>query len=549
MGRQRSLILLAAFAAIAAILYAPALDGPFLSDDYPYIVNNMWLASLSGENLWALVDPFGPVARLTANWAPVHMLATAFEVQLFGSATRGYHVVNVLVHLLNSGLLFALLRAHRVPWEVGALVAALFLVHPANVEAVAWIFQLKTGLALALGLGALLLHARMPAVGVSLFALALLTKPSALACLAFLAVLTVQEARAGRPARLGWLAAWAACAALFAVPGFAAFEHAGEFRRAEPLSLAEHVRWLLAVAGRYVAMAFTAWGTSTFAQPARPERWLDGWVVLGGLATAIVAARAFLTLARGQVEAAFWAFAIAGYLPISQVFTFKFPMADRYLYFVLPGLLGALALACSAALERARSAQAARPPRVALAAAAALVALGLVFAVQARARARVWTSGLALLEDAAAHYPDGTQSHLLRASRFAAEGKPEDAITALERARDTGFDDVILLMSDQTFAGLHKDPRFLRLRREMATAMIERFAGKRDASRIELQSLGALHGMLGQWEAAIAAYERALAEPGPGSEQDIKYLLVSARSELRRARAAEAKAAAAEPES
>jgi tetratricopeptide (TPR) repeat protein len=271
--------------------------------------------------------------------------------------------------------------------------------------------------------------------------------------------------------------------------------------------------------------------------------------VLGGLATAIVAARAFLTLARGQVEAAFWAFAIAGYLPISQVFTFKFPMADRYLYFVLPGLLGALALACSAALERARSAQAARPPRVALAAAAALVALGLVFAVQARARARVWTSGLALLEDAAAHYPDGTQSHLLRASRFAAEGKPEDAITALERARDTGFDDVILLMSDQTFAGLHKDPRFLRLRREMATAMIERFAGKRDASRIELQSLGALHGMLGQWEAAIAAYERALAEPGPGSEQDIKYLLVSARSELRRARAAEAKAAAAEPES
>ena len=209
MRQLRTPILLAILAVTAALVYAPALDGPLLSDDHSYFTHNPYLSPLSRANLVALVDPFGPVAQLTANWAPVHVLAHAVGFHFFGPVTRGHHVVNVLVHLLNTGLLLALLRQNRVPWVLAAAGAALFLVHPANVEAVAWISQLKSSLATALGLAALLAHPRIPLLGAALFVLALLTKPTALAFLAFLVVWCLQEARAGRPAQWGWLGAWA----------------------------------------------------------------------------------------------------------------------------------------------------------------------------------------------------------------------------------------------------------------------------------------------------------------------------------------------------
>ena len=175
----RPLLLFAVFVAVSLLVYRAALHGPFLSDDFGYIVSNPYTSGFGWANLRTILDPFGPARLYTANYAPVHLLLTALERQIFADDPFGYHVVNVLLLAANATMLVALLRASGLP-AAGALAAgAVFLLHPANVEAVAWVSQLKSGLGLALALGALCLHPRRPAVAAALFALGLLTKASA----------------------------------------------------------------------------------------------------------------------------------------------------------------------------------------------------------------------------------------------------------------------------------------------------------------------------------------------------------------------------------
>ena len=101
----------------------------------------------------------------------------------------GYHVVNVLFHVVASVLLVLLFRRTGVAPAAAAFGGAFFLVHPANVEAVAWINQLKTSSAMVLCRSAVLLHPRRPGVGALLFALALMAKPTAAVALFFAAAL------------------------------------------------------------------------------------------------------------------------------------------------------------------------------------------------------------------------------------------------------------------------------------------------------------------------------------------------------------------------
>ena len=78
-----------------------------------------------------------------ANWHPLTWLSHALDCQLFGLNPAGHHFDSVLLHSLNAGLLFLLLVwATKRVWP-SLLVAALFAVHPINVESVAWVAERK----------------------------------------------------------------------------------------------------------------------------------------------------------------------------------------------------------------------------------------------------------------------------------------------------------------------------------------------------------------------------------------------------------------------
>ena len=119
------------------VVYRGALLGPFISDDFLYIVLHPSVRSPDPQSLAALFRIGGNAE--VANYAPVHLLLHAIEWQLFGPRVAGYHMANVLVHALNATLLIALLITTRIPRSWAVLGGAFFAFHPANVEAVAWI--------------------------------------------------------------------------------------------------------------------------------------------------------------------------------------------------------------------------------------------------------------------------------------------------------------------------------------------------------------------------------------------------------------------------
>ena len=126
--------------AFVCVLYAPALKFEFLNWDDPwYIVNNDLIKSWHPLNLYRVATE--PVAR---NFAPLTIGMFLVEHTLWGLNSTGYHATNILLHALNAVLVFALIRQlTRNNWTAW-IVAALFAVHPIQIESVAWVSSRKT---------------------------------------------------------------------------------------------------------------------------------------------------------------------------------------------------------------------------------------------------------------------------------------------------------------------------------------------------------------------------------------------------------------------
>lgn len=166
-------------------LYRPVEHFPFLhTDDPSYITENPHVqARFSLETIrWALTT------HEAANWHPLTWISHAIDFQLFGLNAGRHHDMNVVFHALNAIILFLVLANATEKYFRSFLVAALFAVHPMNVESVAWMAERKTLLSmffLLLALGAYQWYARKPRVGPYLvvtacFALALMAKPLAI---------------------------------------------------------------------------------------------------------------------------------------------------------------------------------------------------------------------------------------------------------------------------------------------------------------------------------------------------------------------------------
>ena len=179
---KRNPVVCLLLAVVTIALYNPVNRHPFVNyDDDRYVTDNPHVRQgLTADTFtWALTS------IEQANWHPLTWMSHALDVSLFHLNPAGHHFTSVLLHAVNVMLLFLLLM-----WSTGRLgpslfVAAVFAIHPINVESVAWIAERKNVLCTLfffLTLWAYGWYARKPGwkrylAVVALFAAALASKP------------------------------------------------------------------------------------------------------------------------------------------------------------------------------------------------------------------------------------------------------------------------------------------------------------------------------------------------------------------------------------
>lgn len=127
------------FAATCLLVYWPCLHGQFFFDDFNYLVD-FTLVNGSGS-LWDIWRG----QQMPEYW-PVTYSLFWIEWRLFGRDPFGYHLVNLMIHILNGVSFWFLMRQLNMKWAIWSVL--IFLLHPVACESVAWIIQTKTTLSL-----------------------------------------------------------------------------------------------------------------------------------------------------------------------------------------------------------------------------------------------------------------------------------------------------------------------------------------------------------------------------------------------------------------
>ncbi len=426
-------------AAIILATYWPVAGFDFVVyDDYSYITNNPVVQEgLSVRGLsWAFTTFHA------SNWHPLTWLSHMLDVELFGLDAGWHHLVNALIHLANSVLLFLVLRGMTGATWRSFVVAALFGVHPLHVESVAWVAQRKdvlSGFFWILAMAAYLRYVRRPGTArylaaLACFALGLLCKPMAVTLPFVLLLLDWwplgrmagepgaqgapgQPLHAGLPKLLLEKVPFLLLSALSAAVTFLAQKQGGALDQA--LSLWARVQNALVAYAAYLwktvapvslAVLYPHPGSSVPAGKA---------IAAGLLLAALTAAFVHLRGRRPHLLAG-WLWYLGTLVPvIGLVQVGVQSLADRYTYIPLVGIFIALSWEAGDRLSRLRV----RPSGAAVVAGLVLSALVAVSGVQVR----YWRNSVALFRHALSVEPDNWVAHVNLGWALEQEGRLDDA--------------------------------------------------------------------------------------------------------------------------
>ncbi|MDD5571400.1 MAG: tetratricopeptide repeat protein [Bacteroidales bacterium] len=126
-------------------------------DDYPIVVDNPLIRSLSADNIKTF---FSTKTFVGANYHPVTVLSYAIDYHFFKLDPHKYHLMNLIFHLLNVLLVFILVYIITKRDSAAIIVSLLFGIHPMHVESVAWIAERKDVLYTLFFLGSLIFYVK-----------------------------------------------------------------------------------------------------------------------------------------------------------------------------------------------------------------------------------------------------------------------------------------------------------------------------------------------------------------------------------------------------
>jgi len=503
------------------IFYSPVVHNGFVFDDDLYILKNSQVQEgLSWSTIGWAFTTFDE-----ANWHPLTWLSHALDCQLFGVNPAGPHIENVLLHAANAVLLFLLLQsATGFRWR-SLMVAALFALHPINVESVAWVAERKNLLSMLLFLLALWAYVRytrkrstsLYSMVLMFYTLALMAKPQVITFPFLLLLLDYWPLRrldargnldsrrgSGDPGKLPvatlirekvpllLLSAASAVITLIAQQAGGAVRSLSEygfFLRVETAAVAY---------ARYLGKAF--WPTKLVAMYPHPTRFYSGWQVAGAFLLLLLIT--FLALgARGRrylVVGWFWF--LGSLVPmIGLVQVGEQALADRYAYISFIGLFVIVVWVIAAMTARHLSARWLAVPAV-----ACLATLGILTYRQVgywHDTESFWVRTIALTRDNSV--AEGNLAAMLHAQGRDAEALAHLRVLLAIRP-DNGLGNIIL--GDEE------------LKRGNWAAAIERYQtaalspSKPDVRAKAYSQMGGVYLSRGEPQKAKAAYEASLQE-------------------------------------
>jgi tetratricopeptide (TPR) repeat protein len=415
------------------LLYSSLCDKakePFLLDDADYVFDNPQVqAGLTPSGLsWALTTFH------IGDWHPVTWLSLQLDTHVYGGASWGYHLTNVLLHALNAVLLFVVLeRMTGSPWR-SAFVAALFAVHPLRVESVAWVSERRDVLSAffwILAMGAYAWYVQRPGLGRYLlvalaFVLGLMSKLMVVTlplALLLLDCWPLQRISASPAAIVRLLIEKLPLFALaFAGGVLAVLSHRGYLMK-EPL-LADHAlswRVLNACISCLAYLRMTAWPSHLapmYTQPPEQQSLLGG--VAAGAILLLLTIGCLAQARRRPYLAVGWLWYLGTLLPVLGLFPTDVihTMADRYTYLPHIGLFIALVWGLADLLKD-------RCPASVLAAGTAALLLSL--AIVTWKQASLWQKNVTLWEHAVRVTQSNYRAHDLLGVALVKAGRLDEA--------------------------------------------------------------------------------------------------------------------------
>ncbi len=437
-SRGAGILIALALVLVTVAVYAQVASHEFVDlDDGSYVVNNPHVnTGLTLENVrWAFTTNYA------GNYHPITWISHEIDVSLFGMTPGWHHVTNVAWHVLNTLLLFGLLRAMTGALWRSAFVAALFAVHPAHVESVAWVAERKDVLSAFFWFAttwAYVIWVRRPAAWryarvVGLFALGLMSKPMLVTLPCTLLLLDIWPLdRASTP----WARRITEKLPLFALAiassvVTAIFQHGGgAFSSLDIVPLANRLANAIVSYGRYLeTLVWPVNLAMLYPLTDLPA----ASVALAGAVVAVLTVLAWIVRRSQPYLLVGWLWFLGTLVPvIGLVQVGVQSRADRYTYVPYVGLFIAIAWGGRALAQRVRV-----PPALLHAAAAGPV---VAFAVVAHAQAATWATSETMWVHTVAVTPDSGRAHNSLGVIYGNSGRTAEAAAQFEQAAHLKLD-------------------------------------------------------------------------------------------------------------
>ena len=453
-SKYHSLLICVVVALATIMAYEPVRHNDFVDyDDDMYVTENPHVKKgITGESVsWALTTGHA------YNWHPLTWLSHMLDCQLFGTRPGWHHLTNLLLHIINSLLLFGVLkRMTGALWKSG-FVAAAFALHPLHVESVAWVAERKDVLSTLfwlLTMAAYVWYVRRPGLSRYLvtllcFALGLMAKPM-LVTLPFVLLLvdywplgrfqleyTTKEFRKekrksanisfpwGALYRLVWeKVPLIALAGISSIVTFIVQRSGGAVVRAGMLSLDVRVANAMISYLRYIKKMIYPSGLAVF----YPYHSLSLLLAIAYFVILVLITVAVIYLGRRRRYLPVgWFWYVGTLVPVIGIVQVgSQSMADRYTYVPLTGLFIIIAWGASDILAKWRY------QKVVLGICSATVITGLL--ISTRMQVRHWRDSFTLFEHTLAVTEDNSITHNHYGAFLVEQGRYEKALAQFDEA-------------------------------------------------------------------------------------------------------------------